>query len=85
MKDAGEVKGLRLACPKCGRELFWLSFTGIILAPQTALFVFCGKCQVMISLVVAFPNLLHKATEAELLQTTVPYQIVSSEKEGDKG
>ena len=80
----GEIKGLRLACPKCGRELFWLSFTGIVLAPQTAVFVFCGMCKVMVSLAEAFPNLFHKASEQELLQTTVPYQMVPGEKEGDK-
>jgi len=70
-----EVKGLYLPCPKCGRLLFQLSYTGILLAPLTTLFVYCGPCKIMVSLLDAFPDLFHKATDNELLSTTVPYEL----------
>ena len=69
------IKGLRLACPKCGRLLFQLSYTGILMAPQVTLFVFCGTCSIMINILDAFPALFHKITNEELLPTTVPYKV----------
>lgn len=80
-KVVTEVKGLQLPCPKCGRLLFQLSYTGILLAPLAGLLVLCAPCSVMVSVTAAFPNLFHAATEAELLPTTVPYQVLTEQKE----
>ena len=70
-----EVKGIKVNCPKCGRQLFQTSFTCILLAPHTLFLIFCGNCGIAVNLPDAFPDLFHIAKSEELLPTTVPYHI----------
>ena len=70
-----ELKSIKINCPKCWRELLRLCFGGILLAPQTAFGVICGRCGSEVNIPDAFPEMFHKATPEELLPTTVPYRI----------
>lgn len=70
-----EVKGLKVNCPKCQRELLRLSYTGILLSSLSTLFIFCNVCGIGMNLLDLFPTLFHKPTLEELLPTTVPFVV----------
>ena len=73
------MKGIIIPCPKCGRRLLQMCFTGILLAPQTGFMVLCGQCNILINVAEAFPGMFHIATKEELLPTTVPLEITQGE------
>ena len=80
-----EVKGIKIQCPKCNRELLRLSYTGILMAPKTLFVIICGGCGVGVNLPDAFPGLFHITTPEELLPTTIPYLINTQKSETNKG
>ena len=77
-----EVKGMRVFCPKCNKGLLQLSFTGILLAPLTTILVVCAQCKVAVNILDAFPDLFHRASDGELLGTTVPFELKVPEGKG---